>query len=628
MRQSIQRLLGVGCSLLLFAGLANAADIPLQSIPLFLQRAVITAEDKRFFEHAGSDRTALVHAVVQNIWAGRMVRGGSTITEQLVRLEHRFPRTISGRLQSARAAIELEERQSKDQILEQYLNRISFPSNATGVAEAARLLFGRDLSTLSSKEMLALAVLIRAPSGLDPRRNDRGLERRIQWLAQRMAEAGLLDASERAKIAKQPLQILLREEGVRDVATFRSKPSTVDVAFEQRCTQLLRTRIHRLRGRNVQDGALLALDNKTGEVIAEVSISKAFPGIDAARVPRQPGSALKPFLYSLALERGWTAQTVLQDSPLLVPVGSGVHRFRNYSGQFFGPVTLTEALGSSLNVPAIRTIQFVGPGAFLERLRALGFSNLNEDASHYGEGLALGNGEVTLHELVRAYLALANNGVFRDPAAPGTSTRIMPSDAAEKITAILVDPDARRHEFGTGGLLAFPIETAVKTGTSNDHHDAWAVGYSARYTVGVWMGNLDRTPMREVSGSRGPAWVLRATFAALERRGEPRELVTARVETPTAIPAHVSKPLRITSPTPELTIRRDPRIPDELEAIAFQIDGADTPVEWSVDGKLAGTSSLPAGKFLWKIAPGSHVITASLAAVAPGSLPPVSIHVR
>jgi penicillin-binding protein 1C len=218
--------------------------------------------------------------------------------------------------------------------------------------------------------------------------------------------------------------------------------------------------------------------------------------MDAVLIPRQPGSALKPFLYALALERGWTAATLIEDSPLSAPVGAGLHPYHNYSRKYYGPVRLRAALGNSLNTPALRTLRHIGTDRFLARLRRLGFESLRQHPDYYGDGLALGNGEVTLYELVRAYTVLANRGrrlPLRVTMAPGADDRsapsqVFPDDTTSLIGDILSDPGARSLEFGHGGMLRMPVQTAVKTGTSNDYRDAWALGYNSRFTGGIWMG--------------------------------------------------------------------------------------------------------------------------------------------
>jgi penicillin-binding protein 1C len=429
----------------------------------------------------------------------------------------------------------------------------------------------------------------------------------------------------------------------------------------------------------VTDGALLVVDHHTNDILAWVSAGGS--QIDAVTTPRQPGSTLKPLLYALALERGWTAATLVDDSPLEQPVGVGLHTYRNYSGQHYGLLRVREALGNSLNVPAVRTIDFVGVGTFLAHLRRLGFRSLSQAAEVYGNGLALGNGEVTLFELVQAYAVLARQGMFtplrvtaQEPTG-GTGVQVYSVEVSALMADILADPEARRLEFRRANVLHFPMETAVKTGTSSDYRDAWAVGFSHHYTAGVWMGNLQQRPMQDVTGSVGPALVLRALFAELHRDRDTQPLVRSPRLTPVTIcritgqragshcpsmrewfvpgtlPQHVcplhppealvtpaaqplASPLRLLRPTPGLQLAMDPRIPDALEAFSMALP-SHIPVrrvEWLVDGRLAGTTARQTHHFLWPLSRGAHTAQARVwhddAQLEPIETPPVEFVVK
>lgn len=660
----------------------NVTDyIPLHKIPLLLQQSFIEAEDRRFYEHGGVDWRARLHAVFQNVLAFRSVRGASTITEQVVRMIHPRPRTVWSRWIEGFEAARLEARFQKVEILEFYLNQVPYAGQRRGVAQAARLYFDRDLDTLSAREMLGLAVLVRAPAGMDLRHRPKAMDKGIARLALRLHQKGLIDKEqyESALITgwslapfRLPIEAphfanyiyrnypaLLANQEARLPARIST---TLDGRLQKQVQSILNTRIEDLRKSEVTDGAVLVVDHKTDEVLSWVNAGGTLgdmPGswIDAVTTPRQPGSTLKPFLYALALEMGQTPATLIDDSPLAQAVGSGLHSFHNYSRTTYGLLRLRNALGNSLNIPAVRTIEFTGIDRFLERLHDLGFKSLTQPADHYGEGLALGNGEVTLFELVRAYAVLACHGEFRplrllrdiEPERESTR-RIYSEEDASLIADILSDPQARRLEFGDGNLLRLPVQTAVKTGTSNDHRDAWAVGFSERYTVGVWMGNLDRRPTGGLTGTSGPGLVLRAVFAELNRYSEPRPLylspglksVTicqisgllagphcpAMQEwfSPEKIPAKTCtqhekaagkkggdkekefQDIHLVQPTPGLLLARDPRIPDELEAFSLTLpkDLKTTKVEWIVDGKTAGITGAGKNKFLWPLVRGRH----------------------
>jgi penicillin-binding protein 1C len=644
--------------------------VPLYDIPLFLQQAFIAAEDQRFDRHKGVDWPARLHALWQNFYARRTVRGASTITEQVVRLLHPRPRTLWSRWVEGFEARRLEARFPKAAILEFYLNQILYARQRRGVSQAAQAYFDRDVHTLSRHEMLALAVLVRAPSRLDLLRGTTRIHRPLTQLAARLHAANLLTGAEYQQVLTQELQLARPALPVQASHFLRYVRSldlpaallqrgqvrtTLDASLQQRAQGLLDGRLRDLQALGVTDGALLVVDHHTNDVLAWVSAGGS--QIDTVTTPRQPGSTLKPFLYALALEHGWTAATLVEDGPLEQPIGVGLHAYRNYSGQHYGPLRVREALGNSLNVPAVRTIDFVGAEVFLERLHRLGFQSLSRAADHYGNGLALGNGEVTLFELVQAYAALARQGVFeplhvvpQERMSPAPGRRVYSAEVSTLIADILADPEARRLEFRRANLLRFPVETAVKTGTSSDYRDAWAVGFSQHYTAGVWMGNVQQRPMQDVTGSIGPALVLRALFADLHRDLDTRPLARSAHLTPVTIcrltgqraspqcptmrewfvpgtvpehscPLHQPAaaapsvtapliPLRLVRPTPGLQLAMDPRIPDALEAFPFALPN-NVPavrVDWLVDGRRVGSTAR--STFLWPLVRGSHTVQA------------------
>src|SRR5581483_5485643 len=300
--------------------------------------------------------------------------------------------------------------------------------------------------------------------------------------------------------------------------------------------QILDTALTSLSKRKVHDGGVLIVDHARNEILAWVvghvrgKEESTDPGMgyDTIITPRQPGSTMKPLLYATAIEKGWTAATLINDDELSEAVGGGQHTFHNYSHIHYGLIRLREALGNSLNIPAVRTLKFVGTASFLERLHELGLTSLQQHPDFYGDGLALGNGEVTLYEMAQAYTVLARHGSFvpltfvpRESSAQ-SSRAVFSPEVTSLIANILSDPDARSLEFGGG--LQFPVETAVKTGTSSDYRDAWAIGFDYAHTVAVWMGNLNDTPMDGVTGSVGPAMVLRSVFAQLNRNQDTRGL--------------------------------------------------------------------------------------------------------
>ncbi len=645
----------------------NSFDyVPLHVMPEFLQKAFINSEDRHFYTHHGVDWRAKAGALYQNIRARRAQRGASTITEQVVRMLHLRPRNIWSKWLEAWEAFALEGKASKAAILEFYLNEVPYASGRRGVVQAARFYFDRDLSTLNEKEMLALVVLARAPSSFDLYKDAARIDERLQQLAMRLAEKGALDERALQEIKATPLSLAPPQLPV-DAAHFVSfvqgaKPAwdgtsalrtTLDGTLQKKVQALLDQRLKNLAYAKVGNAAALVVDHENGEILAWVvagggdddKVARNLTHkINAVLSPRQPGSVLKPFLYAKALDQGWNAATILDDSPMAEAVGSGLHEFRNYNRSFYGKISLREALGNSLNIPALRTIQFVGAENYLNTLHQLGFENLKEEANFYRDGLALGNGEVSLFELAQAYTALAHHGQFRplrftlgeEGGAKGQP--VYSDEAASLIGNILSDPYARAREFGHASPLNLPVQTAVKTGTSTDYHDAWTAGFDAHYVVAVWMGNLDRRPMEGITGAMGPALAVRSIFAELHRErstaplylsprlvsqdicadeSEEKENCVRRSEyffVTTLAPKASSAPpaIALTRPTQNLQMAYDPRVPADVQQFEFRVEGLEKPcasgctVNWQLNDALLATTH--EGRYRWQLARGKYTL--------------------
>ncbi len=642
----------------------------LHEIPPLLRDAVVRAEDRRFFEHGGVDWRARGAAVAQNLRAGRVVRGASTISEQVIRMLHPRPRTVFSRWLEGVDARRLEARFGKAEILAFYLNQVPYARQRRGVSQAAHDLFGRDLETLSEAEMLALAVLIRSPSRLDPRGKDAAARAALRGAMARLADQLRRQGGDAARIAADvsdgPLilgTVGLVVEAPGFIRAVRARAlgsgplhTTLDAGLQREAARLADATLLRLEPLGATHIAALVLDHHSDEVLVWANASDG-SAVDAVRVPRQPGSTLKPFVYGLALERGATTATLIEDAPMASPVGAGLHRYRNYSGRHYGPIRLRQALANSLNVPAVRVMETLEEGLMLRRLRALGFERLTEPASHYGAGLALGNGEVTLESLVRAYATLARGGVDRAPRLSkdeprGEPRRHFDAEVASLLSDVLADDGSRALEFGRGGPLALPMPAAVKTGTSNDHRDAWAVGYTDRFVIGVWVGDLEGRPMRDVTGSTGPAPLLRALASRLHVRRPAGPLsssprlrsvsicAVSGARAGTSCPAidelfrsanvprhvcaqHAPRPAvresappaeapSLLQPTSGLHLAMDPRIPDDLEALDFELgrDPQGAVVEWWVDRVPRALVRSGPTRWRWPLAPGRHEVRA------------------
>src|ERR1700722_4032827 len=645
----------------------NTTDaLPLAAVPALLQSAFIVAEDQHFYQHHGVDWPARAAALWLDLRQGAPIRGASSITEQVVRMIHPRPRNLWSRWVEGFEAARLDARLSKRQILEFYLNQVPYAERRRGVVQAAHLYFDRGLDTLSPGEQLALAGLVRSPAGMDLRHNPSRAQRALEQLAERLQQRAYSTVPQRAQVRSDPW-VVNGAPAAPEASHFvrhaldvgRTGPvsaqvrTTLDPHVQIIAQKILDGALTDLAKRHVRDGSLLVIDHRHNEILAWVvgraassrDAADSVSGYDTLLTPRQPGSTMKPLLYALALERGWTAATLIDDAELSESVGGGQHTFHNYSHRHYGPVRLREALGNSLNIPAVKTLKFVGGDAFMERLHAVGITSLANHPEFYGDGLALGNGEVSLYEMAQAYTVLAREGRYQpltllasDPA-PRPETRAFTPEVATLIGNILADPEARMLEFGRG--LQFPVETAIKTGTSTDYRDAWAIAFDYQHTIAVWMGNLDGSAMDGVTGAVGPAMVLRSLFSEINRNQDTRplaldqELVLAKicrrdgrladascdsttewfvpgtVPPPTGILKEAAAPqYRLLQPTAGLQVAHDPRIPTEFEALPMQI--APVPgfhrADWYVDGKL--TASTTDTRYPWPLRGGEHSVKA------------------
>ena len=560
----------------------RSSPVKLKNISPHFIRAVIATEDRRFYEHGGVDWRAVVRALTMNIFTGHRRSGASTITLQLAKMLEPGKRTFRKKIGEVKLAYRIEAGMSKEEILEQYLSRLPFGNQLFGVESASQTYFRKRAADLSLAQATFLAALPNAPSELNPYNNPKIGTARRTFILKRMEslgyitpEAGRLAQKERLEIQKplRPrtaphfIQRLLASVA-QDVTLVKT---TLDARLQESVEHQIKDVIRELKGRVVTNAAVLVLNNHTGEVLAYAG-SADFESADnegqndGVQALRQPGSALKPFIYGLALERGMTPATVIEDLEVHFATPVGDFSPRNYSKQFHGPVRLREALANSLNVPAVRVTSELGPDAVLERLREFGFESLDADAEHYGVGLALGDGEVSLYELTRAYMFLARGGIpiqtteiiktqtsateagrqgkkpeavkkrntllatkaqrregERETGKDLSNMRISTSEAVYLITDILKDPYARATEFGTDSVLRMPFSCAVKTGTSRNYRDNWAVGYTRDYTVGVWAGNFNGVPMQQVAGVTGAGPLFRRVMVLLHDRKEPRD---------------------------------------------------------------------------------------------------------
>ena len=622
----------------------NVSDVmALHEMPPLLVKLFIAAEDKNFYDHSGVDWRARMAALWQNVRARKIVRGASSLSEQVVRMIIPRKRTFFSKLLETVDAWRLERRFLKNDILEFYLNQVPYAANRRGIKQAARFYFSKTPDRLSVREMTALIVLVRAPTSFDLYRGKDRINVLIDRQLQLFFEQGLIDEAElngalNERMTLEPPALTIQVphflEYVRSLTpeAGRAVETTLDAFMQKKTAELTHQRLKDLSHRHVSNAAVLIADRRTGEILAWVSetVNPDTKAINAVLVPRQPASAQKPLLYGMALTKGMTAATKIKDAPFAKAVGQGVHHFKNYSRTYYGNVTLRQALGNSLNIPALKTIEFIGYQTYYDFLKSLGFSHFDKPADFYREGLALGNAEVTLFELMQAYLMLANNGMMKalrvykgQPVF--AEKRALPETAASLIGHILSDPLARQLEFGTDSVLNFPVQTAVKTGTSTGYRDAWAMGYNRDFVAGVWMGNLNYEPMSDVTGAAGPALLLRSIFTELNkiRTSGPLELsselekriVDGKTEyfDPDVTETYQTEPADcvVTSPENGVMLAIDPRIPLDYQRYSFSVSCVPEGsfVVWNVNGAEVYKGS--ENTFLWRIERGSHTVKAS-----------------
>ncbi len=508
---------------------------PLDYVSPHLIAATLRSEDRRFRWHCGVDPLALARAALQRARAGRVVSGGSTITMQLARIMlGPRPRGAHAKLQEAALALYIEWRLPKAAILEYYLNNAPYGRNLRGCETASLDYFGCRARELTPAQASLLAVIPRNPRLYDPRLGSVRLEAARSRLAAGLRGAGFAAAPPQVR-PRPPWEFHAPHFCDWALARAAGPPgdlrTTLDAALTGELELHVRAYVHKLSGCGITNAAVVVIDNRDVSVAALVGSAGYFnPAIsgqcNGAASPRQPGSALKPFTYGLALERGLPASYLLPDLDAVEGAPSEKFLPRNYDERCHGPVRMRTALGCSYNVAAVRALELTGTAELLERLRSAGFAGLRRGPQHYGPGLTLGNGEVTLVELARAYAALARGGVYRperflaDTPEP-ESARVFSPQVAYLLAHIMADRSARAPAFGECSPIDLPFPCAAKTGTTKDYKDNWTVGFTTDYTVGVWVGNFDGTPMHGVSGVSGAGPLFRDVMLALHRGRRP-----------------------------------------------------------------------------------------------------------
>lgn len=541
--------------------------VPLEQMPDYLQKAVIATEDANFYQHFGLDVKGILRSIGLNLKIGRVLYGGSTISQQLIRSSFLTrEKTAKRKIREIILTLELERRYDKEQILEWYLNQVPFGANAYGVEAASQTYFNKPVSEISLPEAATLASLIKAPSRLSPygEYRDELLARKDYVLGQ-MAREGYLKEEEAEAAKKEEVafveilnpvkaphftlyvrdllekkygQEFLQEKGLKVI-------TTLDWDLQQTAEEIVGRHAKANEGFRAFNAALIALDPATGEVISLVGsrdwFAKPYPGTcnpgqdclfepkfnAAVSLPgRQPGSAFKPFVYAEAFKKGYTDKTIVIDERTdFGSWGGKPYIPENYDGRFRGPVTLRQALAQSLNVPSVKVLAWLaGLEDSIKMAQNLGITTLTQPSSFYGLSLVLGGGEVRLLDMVSAYAVFGAEGVRREPQVilrvedaqgeiieenKSPPKKVLSSQVARLITDVLSDNIARAPMFGASSPLHFKeFRVAAKTGTTDSYKDAWTIGYTSSLAVGVWVGNNDNSPMARQPGVvlAGPMW--------------------------------------------------------------------------------------------------------------------------
>ncbi|MBI2861276.1 MAG: PBP1A family penicillin-binding protein [Chloroflexi bacterium] len=562
--------------------------VPLTDLPQYLVDATVATEDARFWENPGVDWQSIVRAFLQNIQGQEVVSGASTITMQLVRntlftQKERYDQSYARKIREALLAYQIYQHYSKEEILQMYLNEIFYGNLAYGVEAAAQTYFGKSAKDLTLGEATLLVGLPQAPEDYNPLHNLAAAKRRQAEVVDLMVRHGYLTEAQAQQALDEKLTFAAQRSEieaphfvmyVRELLERRLGPeaiytgglhvyTTIDLGFQKMAEQVVAEQIAKVRQYNANNAALVAIDPRTGELLAMVGSADYFNTeingqINMATAERQPGSTLKPFTYVTAFGQGMSPATMVIDRPMTFPSGAGQPPYRpnNHDGKFFGPIRLRQTLAASRNIPALIVLQKVGIPAMLDTAHRLGITTLT-DPNRYGLSVTLGGGEVKLLDLTYAYGAFATDGLQigapvpaneqqpgmreYEPATilkitndagdilyeykPPPPKRVLDERLAYLITNVLSDDEARSSTYGRHSSLELSRPSAGKTGTTDDYRDGWTMGYTPSLVAGVWVGNADRSPMQGVYGIAGAGAIWHA-FMERALEGTPKENFT------------------------------------------------------------------------------------------------------
>ena len=592
------------------------AWVPLQEIAPLAREILIATEDQRFFDHAGVDWFSLASNAMKKL-SGSRARGASTLTMQLVSLidptrAHKGKRDFSEKIDQIESALELEKTWTKDQILEAYLNLVPLKGELVGIHAASKVLFQKEVEALDPIDASLIVAMLPAPNDSTATIRKRACtflkhvyeakSSQAEDLCQELSARTLFADDKGSDVKEIASDHRINESYVYSVMKNLSSEqkqsgqikTTLDLGLQNSVYRMAKETLHGIQDQNVSEVAVLAIRNDTGEVVSYIGSVPEFsknPHVDGVLGRRQAGSTLKPFFYEQAL-KGHQVDlgSFLMDEPKMLQTMNGAFRPDNYDHEFHGKVTLPVALASSLNIPAIEIVEKIGEEQAVTTLKEFGFQEL-KPAFLYGPSIALGTVDVTLAELVHAYHRLWKQSQTENEA------RI--------IARILSDADSRTLTFGLNSVLNTPYYTSVKTGTSKDMRDNWCLGFSEHYTVGVWVGNFNGTPMKDVSGVSGAAPLWRKVMDELHANTGSHipqavaaiklpelDLAVAKTKTQNASLVHIAYP------SDQAVLAYDPEIPVSRQKVLFRVDGASDAASWFVNGKKVAALGKP---YFWPV---------------------------
>lgn len=531
-------------------------EVKYSDLPQNLIEAVISAEDKNFFSHKGIDYKAILRAFISNLLNRKIVSGGSTITQQLSKSIINRERNYINKFYEALDSIRLEKNLTKEEILTEYLNRIFFGNNCYGIGAAAELYFKKEVKDLNINESVILASIIKSGTKFNPYKYEERLHLRKIYVLGQMKNNNYIKEEEynnyinenttiytnrEKNILKAPHFVMYIKDSLDKLkySNIIEVKTTLDYKMQKEASLVISNASQSLHSFNVRNISCVILNAKTGEVLSMIGSMDYFDketdgSVNGAIALRQPGSALKPFLYAYLFDKGESPASVIGDIKTYINSPGGDYIPENFDRKYRGPVTIRDALANSLNIPAVRWLSKYSLKDFQNILLKSGLSSIDKNPDYYGYSLVLGSAEVRLIDLASAYTIFPNSGIFINhysavslkkengeifyfPKKSYTHKRVISEESAYLINKILSDRNARMGSFRSYRGLVYPFSIAIKTGTSKGSRDAWAIGYTKDYIAGLWLGDFKGSEMINITGGNGAVPILYDLFSMLNK---------------------------------------------------------------------------------------------------------------